>query len=77
MWKLSKETFSLTFGYEDMGGKEVFREQETKMITGDENIILADLEVQWKIVDPLAFFYIIPMILRRYFIILLLPHYVL
>lgn len=55
--KLSKETFSLTFGYEISGYQEVFNERETKMITGDENIILADLEVQWKIVDPIAFLY--------------------
>lgn len=27
------------------------------MITGDENIILADLEVQWKIVDQVAYLY--------------------
>lgn len=27
------------------------------MITGDENIILADLEVQWKISDPIAYLY--------------------
>ncbi len=27
------------------------------MITGDENIILADLEVQWQVIDPVAFLY--------------------
>ena len=27
------------------------------MITGDENIILADLEIQWKISDPIAYLY--------------------
>ncbi|NLL71356.1 MAG: FtsH protease activity modulator HflK, partial [Epulopiscium sp.] len=32
-------------------------ENESKMITGDENIILADLEVQWRISDPIAFLY--------------------
>lgn len=55
--KLSKETFSLTFGYENVDGQDIYNEKETKMITGDENIILADLEVQWKIVDPIAFLY--------------------
>lgn len=54
--KLSKETFSLTLGYEDNGKLKVY-ESESKMITGDENIILADLEVQWKIVNPTAFLY--------------------
>lgn len=55
--KLSKETFSLTLGYSEKGSGLVLNEAESKMITGDENIILADLEVQWKIVDPIAFLY--------------------
>lgn len=71
--KLSKETFSTTFGYEKEGqnkrGKDdekdseeskkdiTFYEKETKMITGDENIIMADLEIQWKISDPIAYLY--------------------
>lgn len=55
--KLSKATFSLTLGYIEKGGQILVNEAESKMITGDENIILADLEVQWKIVDPIAFLY--------------------
>jgi membrane protease subunit HflK len=55
--KLSRETFSLTFGYEEQPGGQVVQEKDAKMITGDENIILADLEVQWQIVDPIAFLY--------------------
>ncbi len=55
--KLSKETFSLTLGYESQEKGLGVSEAESKMITGDENIILADLEVQWKIVDPIAFLY--------------------
>jgi modulator of FtsH protease HflK len=50
--KLSKETFSLQFGYEESGGEIKEFPDETKMITGDENIVLADLVVQWKITDP-------------------------
>ena len=51
--KLSKETFSLQFGYkQDPDGKLVAFDKETKMITGDEYIVLADLVVQWKITDP-------------------------
>lgn len=51
--KLSKETFSLKFGYEEKNGEIVPESiKETKMITGDENIVLADLVVQWKITDP-------------------------
>ncbi|MFA5576242.1 MAG: FtsH protease activity modulator HflK [Tissierellaceae bacterium] len=55
--KLSKETFSLTLGYREKGDQLQIMEAESKMITGDENIVLADLEVQWKIVDPIAFIY--------------------
>ncbi|MCF6139003.1 FtsH protease activity modulator HflK [Pseudalkalibacillus berkeleyi] len=56
--KFSKETFSLQFGYEEVDG-EVTKEfpEDTKMITGDENIVLADMVVQWKITDPKAFLY--------------------
>lgn len=50
--KLSKETFSLQFGFEEKDGKTKVFPDETKMITGDEHIVLADLVVQWKIVDP-------------------------
>ncbi|MBS4176068.1 FtsH protease activity modulator HflK [Lederbergia citrea] len=46
--KLARETLKLEFGYNEKNGKT----NETKMITGDENIVLADLVVQWKITDP-------------------------
>lgn len=50
---LSKETFSLQFGYkQDPGGELVSYDKETKMITGDEYIVLTDLVVQWKITEP-------------------------
>lgn len=50
---LSKETFSLQFGFkQDQDGNIETYPEETKMITGDENIVLTDLVVQWKIVDP-------------------------
>ncbi|WP_025028952.1 FtsH protease activity modulator HflK [Caldalkalibacillus mannanilyticus] len=55
--KVSRETFSLTFGYEDSNGEIIEHTKEAKMVTGDENIILADLEVQWRISDPVAFLF--------------------
>src|SRR5574339_776374 len=55
--KLSKETFSLQFGYEEKNGKINEFPNETKMITGDENIVLADLVVQWKITNPGQFLF--------------------
>jgi len=55
---LSKETFSLKFGYkQDKGGDLVSFDKETKMITGDEYIVLTDLVVQWKIIEPKKFLY--------------------
>ncbi|WLR44160.1 FtsH protease activity modulator HflK [Bacillus carboniphilus] len=55
--KLSKETFSLQFGYEEKDGEIVEYPKETKMITGDEKIVLADMVVQWKITDPKKFLF--------------------
>ena len=55
--KLSKETFSLQFGFQEKDGKVDEFPEETKMITGDENIVLADLVVQWKITDPGKYLY--------------------
>lgn len=55
--KLSKETFSLQFGYEEKNGQIKEFPNETKMITGDENIVLADLVVQWKITNPAQYLY--------------------
>ncbi|AZB43898.1 FtsH protease activity modulator HflK [Bacillus sp. FJAT-42376] len=55
--KLSKETFSLQFGYKEKDGKVEDFPAETKMITGDENIVLADMVVQWKISDPKKFLF--------------------
>jgi modulator of FtsH protease HflK len=50
---LSKETYSLQFGYKQSadGTLETY-DKETKMITGDEYIVLTDLVVQWRIVEP-------------------------
>nr|WP_295969908.1 FtsH protease activity modulator HflK [uncultured Bacillus sp.] len=55
--KLSKETYSLQFGYKEGGRDSKEIPEETKMITGDENIVLADLVVQWKITEPTKFLF--------------------
>ncbi|MDZ5472479.1 FtsH protease activity modulator HflK [Bacillus sp. 31A1R] len=55
--KLSKETFSLQFGFEEKDGELKEFHADTKMITGDENIVLADLVVQWKITEPAKYLY--------------------
>ncbi|MCH1627291.1 FtsH protease activity modulator HflK [Fredinandcohnia quinoae] len=54
---VSKETYSLQFGYDQKNGEITDAPADTKMITGDENIVLADLVVQWKITDPAKFLY--------------------
>ncbi|RWZ59802.1 FtsH protease activity modulator HflK [Halobacillus fulvus] len=46
--KLSKETFSLDFGFNDGDGEA----DKVTMITGDDKIVQADLVVQWKITSP-------------------------
>lgn len=55
--KLPKTTFSLQFGYEQNEGEITDIPKDTKMITGDENIVLADLVVQWQIIDPSKFLF--------------------
>ena len=55
---LSKETFSLQFGYTQEGGEVTSANaHETKMITGDDQIVLTDLVVQWKIIDPTKYLF--------------------
>lgn len=55
---LEKKTFSLKFGYTtNEKGEEQSVTSEAKMITGDENIVLTDLIVQWKISDPIKYLY--------------------
>lgn len=55
---LSKETYSLQFGYDQNAEGEITTyDEETKMITGDENIVLTDLVVQWKITDPVKYLF--------------------
>ena len=56
--KLSKETFSLQFGYNQKANGEIESfDKITKMITGDDNIVLTDLVVQWKITDPKSYLF--------------------
>ncbi|NCU18853.1 FtsH protease activity modulator HflK [Pallidibacillus pasinlerensis] len=50
--KVSKETYSLQFGF-----GENSNEEDAKMITGDENIVYADLVVQYKIADPIKYLF--------------------
>lgn len=56
--KLSKETFSLRFGFKQTADGEIDSfDKDTKMITGDDNIVLTDLVVQWKITDPKSYLF--------------------
>ena len=65
---MSRETFSLQFGYkQNKAGELEAYDAETKMITGDENIVLTDLVVQWKITEPNKF-YLIRKIQKEYYI---------
>ncbi|NEU29873.1 FtsH protease activity modulator HflK [bacterium LRH843] len=55
---LSRGTFNLQVGYKEENGEMVEEfSNEAKMITGDENILFADLAVQWRITDPELYLY--------------------
>ncbi len=54
---LSKGTFTTTVGYKETEDEVVENPEEAKMITGDENILLADLVVQWRITSPEKFLF--------------------
>lgn len=46
-----RETRQLTFGYRESGGNTTLVQEEALMITGDENLVWADLLVEWKVSD--------------------------
>ncbi|BAB06874.1 FtsH protease activity modulator HflK [Halalkalibacterium halodurans] len=54
---LPRGTFNLQVGYKEDEGEVVEFTDEAKMITGDENIVFADLAVQWRITDPEQYLY--------------------
>ncbi|MCM3715053.1 FtsH protease activity modulator HflK [Halalkalibacter oceani] len=54
---LSRGTYNLQVGYQENEGELIEFTNEAKMITGDENILFADLAVQWRITDPEQFLY--------------------
>lgn len=54
---VSKETFSTTFGYDVQNGQTIIKTDEAKMLTGDENISLVTLVVQWRIEDVQKYLY--------------------
>ncbi|WP_332689769.1 FtsH protease activity modulator HflK [Halalkalibacter lacteus] len=54
---LSRGTYNLQVGYHEEDGEVVEFTNEAKMITGDENILFADLAVQWRIIDPELYLY--------------------
>jgi modulator of FtsH protease HflK len=54
---LSRGTYNLQVGYSEEDGEVVEFTNEAKMITGDENILFADLAVQWRITDPEQYLY--------------------
>ncbi|HHY21344.1 MAG TPA: FtsH protease activity modulator HflK, partial [Bacilli bacterium] len=49
---LSRSTSNLRVGYDGNKGEVTEYKDEAKMITGDENILLADLVVTWRITNP-------------------------
>ncbi|WP_374712988.1 FtsH protease activity modulator HflK [Symbiobacterium terraclitae] len=47
----TKQTQELQFGFREQGGQVRLVEDEALMITGDENLVWADLLVEWRVQD--------------------------
>ncbi|KKM09024.1 tail fiber protein [Clostridiales bacterium PH28_bin88] len=52
-----KKTFALKFGYREKDGVTVDVPEEAMMLTGDENIVWADAQVEWRVADAKKFLY--------------------
>ncbi|MFZ5686817.1 MAG: FtsH protease activity modulator HflK [Bacillota bacterium] len=52
-----KKTFAIQFGYREKGGKATGLAEEAMMLTGDENIVWADAQVEWRIGDAKKFLF--------------------
>jgi membrane protease subunit HflK len=51
--KVDMTTRKLTIGYSETGkGNSVTKEDESKMITGDYNVVSVDFFMEWKVSDP-------------------------
>jgi modulator of FtsH protease HflK len=50
-------TRQMTFGYREQNGKTTLVHDEALMITGDENLVWADLLVEWKVADIKKFLF--------------------
>lgn len=54
--KINMQTFSLAFGYKEAKEGDIAT-SDAKMITGDENIVLADLVLQYRVTDIEKYLY--------------------
>jgi len=52
-----KKTFAVQFGYRVINGQTKDVPEEAMMLTGDENIVWADAQVEWRISDAKKFVY--------------------
>lgn len=51
-------TQSITIGYEhDKDGNVITNDSESRIMTGDDNILLVDFFIEWKISDPVDYLY--------------------
>lgn len=52
VYKVDMTTQKVTIGYEANGVKDLVREDESRMITGDFNVVSVDFFMEWKVTDP-------------------------
>jgi len=53
VYKVDMTTRKITIGYgESLNSKDFVKEEESKMITGDFNVVSVDFFMEWKVTDP-------------------------
>ena len=55
--KVDMTTQKLTIGYTESGTASISKEDESKMITGDYNVVSVDFFMEWKVSDPQKYLY--------------------
>lgn len=52
VYKVDMTTQKVTIGYEATDSKDLVKEDESRMITGDFNVVSVDFFMEWKVTDP-------------------------
>ena len=52
VYKVDMTTRKITIGYETNKNSDYIKEEESRMITGDFNVVSVDFFMEWKVTDP-------------------------